>query len=502
MFKINDYWRVTSNTQYSTTSNVPRFDKLNDTEEEICEFCGTGAPKFLYWYYGPQNRFFNSINLQGFQETKFFDRADFIVSYQKIQESRNQQKIDEDSLTIRKENVDVLSLNTNFKKGNFSYGSESIINFVESLSNLYEVSGDAVPVLGATRYPSGGSTLISNAIYLNYFKRFNEKLQIEAGVRSTVSSLRSTFADTISRIDLGIAGTSIKSNNHIFSGNIKITYYPNKNWKISSVTSKGFHSPNIDDMGKLFVKGDNLTIPNPSLAPEYAYSQEISISKEIGNNLLIYGTAFYTQIEDAIVKDSIWVNLNANPPAGSNPDPHWENHVIYEQEVKYTFANQNIGSAKIYGYTLGVEAKLLKNYKLYTDINFTHGEMDDDLGPLAHIPPVFGKLLIQRNIGKLQVALDLNYALAKSADDYDFAGVDNLDETPANITYNEFGDQITFYAGNPQWEVINLNCNYTINEKTSIQLSLNNLLDKHYKVFASGISAVGRSFVITLRVNG
>ena len=30
LFKLNDEWRLTSNIQYSTSSNVPRFDKLND----------------------------------------------------------------------------------------------------------------------------------------------------------------------------------------------------------------------------------------------------------------------------------------------------------------------------------------------------------------------------------------------------------------------------------------------------------------------------------------
>jgi len=491
MFKINDDWRITSNTQYSTTSNIPRFDKLNDTGEIICADCNVAYPKFLYWYYGPQNRFFSSLSLQGFKETKFFDRAEFIFSYQKVQESRNQQGLEDDSLTIRKESVDVLGFNSNFKKGNFSYGSETIINFVESISNLYESESGSIPTLGATRYPSGGSVLMSNALYLNYFKRFNEKIQLEAGLRSTFSSLKASFADTLSRDLLAVSGATINSNNHIFSGNIKITYYPNKSWKISSVTSKGFHSPNIDDMGKLFVKGDNITIPNPELQPEYAYSQEISISKEIINDLLIYGTAFYTQIEDAIIKDTIYLTEGFEEP---------KNYIWYENVLKYTFANQNLGTAKIYGYTLGFEARLFKNYKLSSDINFTHGINKNGLGPLAHIPPTFGKILLERKIKNLQISLDINYALEKNIDDYDLAGVDNLDETPYNAAYNEFGDLVTIYEGNPQWEVINLNCNYRINEKTSIQLSLNNILDKHYKVFASGISAPGRSFVVTLRV--
>ena len=492
MFKINDYWRLTSNIQYSTTSDVPRFDKLNDVDYDngICEICGTAVPKYLYWYYGPQNRFFSSLNLQGFKKNKLFDRSEFILAYQEVTESRNQQKIEEDSLTIREEVVDVFSLNTNFKKGNFSYGSESIINLVSSSSNLDGVIQD----LGATRYPSGGSMLLSSAIYINYFQSFNEKFQLEIGARSTFSSLEANFGDSV-RDNLNIYGSSganITSNNHILSGNIKFVYYPNSSWKISSVTSKGFHSPNIDDMGKIFVKGSNLTIPNPELNPEYAYSQEVSITKEITKNFLVYGTAFYTHIENAIIKDTIYLTEGWLEP---------RNYVWYENEQLWTFANQNIGQAKIYGYTLGLEAIIFNNYKIYSDINFTNSENKEGQGPLAHIPPTFGKVLIEREIGKFQFSLDIRYALKKNADEYDDAGVDNLEESPVSeILYSETGEETIIYAGAPKWETINLNCNYTINNKISLQLSLNNLLDKHYKVFASGISAPGRSFVITLRI--
>ena len=492
MFKLNDYWRITSNTQYSTTSNVPRFDKLNDVEYNHTN--STFDPKYLFWYYGPQNRFFSSINLQGFKQNKIFDRSEFILSYQQVEESRNQQKASEESMTIREEKVDIISLNSNFKKGNLSYGSETILNWVDSKSNIEEYS------LGATRYPNGGSILFSSAFYLNYLKRFNKKLQLEAGVRSTLSILEASFTDSLSRDLLAIEGTTIKSKNHILSGNIKLIYYPNNLWKISSVTSKGFHSPNIDDMGKLFVKGDNLTIPNTNLRPEYAYSQELSITKEIKYpiNILTYGTAFYTHIENAIIKDTMLVNLNAG-----NPDapPFWTNQIPYEVGSKYTFANQNIGSAVIYGLTLGVEASVLKNYKIYSDINFTKGKNEESRGPLAHIPPTFGKILFERQVGKFQLAFDFRYAFAKDVNNYDLAGVDNLEESPIeNITISENGEEIINYAGHPRWSTINLNCNYIINNYTSIQLSLNNLFDRHYKVFASGISAPGRSFVITLRV--
>ena len=57
LFKLNDEWRLTSNIQYSTSSNVPRFDKLNDLSDNTCSSCGNNLPKYKYWYYGPQRDF-------------------------------------------------------------------------------------------------------------------------------------------------------------------------------------------------------------------------------------------------------------------------------------------------------------------------------------------------------------------------------------------------------------------------------------------------------------
>ena len=173
LFKLNDEWRLTSNIQYSTSSNVPRFDKLNDLSDEVCKMCGNNLPKYLYWYYGPQKRFLSSLSFLGFENRALFDRSQFILAYQKINESRHQQKIDENDITRRKEVVNIFSLNTNFKKGDFSYGTESIYNSVSSKANTQQFG------IGSTRYPADGSSTFSSAIYLNYLKRLNKKTLLE-----------------------------------------------------------------------------------------------------------------------------------------------------------------------------------------------------------------------------------------------------------------------------------------------------------------------------------
>ena len=491
LFKLSNEWRMTTNIQYSTSSNVPRFDKLNDLSDEICEICGNNLPKYLYWYYGPQKRFLSSISFLGLENRALFEKSEIILAYQKVNESRYQQKFGEDSITKRKELVDVFSLNVNFKKGNFSYGAESIYNFVSSKTNTQQFG------IGSTRYPADGSSTFSSAIYLNFLKNLNQRVLFEAGLRNTFSYLHADFSDSIPRSSMGLEKSTISANWNNLSGSAKITYYPTDSWKIGAVLSKGFHAPNIDDMAKVFVKGDNITVPNIKLGPEVVYSQEVFVSKESDFGVF-YFNGFYTQIKNAILKDSISVNLNAS----INGAPELlVSEVIYEGDPYYTFANQNTKRADIFGFTFGFNSQLTKQVTLNGDVNFTKGVNKNNDLPVPHIPPVFGKVSIRKNGVKLSCFLDLQYSLMKNASDFDFAGVDNLDETPYEIINLNPGSEIINYYGLPAWSTLNLSFSYNFSKKINCQFSINNILDEHYKSFGSGISAAGRNFITTFRVN-
>ena len=51
------------------------------------------------------------------------------------------------------------------------------------------------------------------------------------------------------------------------------------------------------------------------------------------------------------------------------------------------------------------------------------------------------------------------------------------------------------------WYTLNLRASYNISEAFSINASVENLSDKHYRTFSSGISAPGINGIITLRTN-
>jgi len=506
IFKTANNSRITSNIQYSNSSNIPRFDKLND-DDHVCKIDSNGLClsahnlKFHSYYYGPQERFLGSLKFSIFDDENninYFDKADVIIAYQKIKESRHKWYMDDfldylnssttfDEPTRQYESVSVYSLNANIRKGNLYFGSETTYNDVVS-STVTNNDGENIWGVGDTRYPPNGSNMFSTAYYVNVLYPVSQKIQIEGGVRYTFTNLKGYFPDSLRRPLLDVEGLKISSNSSVFSGNLKLLYYPDNSWKLSSVTSKGFHSPNIDDMLKVFKKGNNITIPNIDLKTEHAWSQELSITKNFSQNFSIYGVGFLTILNNAIIKDSIQVNINPN----ANGEPFLANQILYDNEMVYTFANQNSNDLiSIYGFSIGYKTKI-HGFEFNGDFNFTKGSRTNpNSGPIAHIPPNFGRMEVKKASNRWEFTMFCIYSGFKDASTFDEAGVDNLDETPQSL------DDNNVWHGLPGWWVLNCATQYKVSSKIKLNINFDNVFDAHYKTFGSGISAPGRSIILS-----
>ncbi|MFZ4549484.1 MAG: hypothetical protein ACOYN4_18700, partial [Bacteroidales bacterium] len=60
-------------------------------------------------------------------------------------------------------------------------------------------------------------------------------------------------------------------------------------------------------------------------------------------------------------------------------------------------------------------------------------------------------------------------------------------------------EQYATADGMPAWFTLNVRASYQFNRNISLQAGVENILDKHYRNFASGISAPGRNVFVTLR---
>ena len=74
--------RVIINSQFSKSSNLARFDQLNNYDL-------SGAPEYSQWDYGPQKRILNSISISTRNRSVFFEPT--LVFQQKIGILKNQE---------------------------------------------------------------------------------------------------------------------------------------------------------------------------------------------------------------------------------------------------------------------------------------------------------------------------------------------------------------------------------------------------------------------------
>lgn len=456
----------TLNFQYSTSSDIPRYDRL-------AQF--SGKPAYAEWFYGPQKRLLGAYHLDLNEKTAFYDKARIILAYQNIEESRYDRRFNRELRNSRIEKLDIYSFNLDMekavKKNEFRYGLE--VNYNKVGSSAYGesvITGLKTPL--DTRYPNGGSSMRTIAGYLTHSVELNKKLILSEGVRYSNVELKANFGE---KTFFPFPYSDIKQTNGALNGNIGLVFLPEKSWRLSVFGSTGFRSPNVDDLSKVFesVPG-NVIVPNPNLKPEYTYNGELSIAKSLSNRIHLEGTAFYTWYTNAITTK--YGRFNG------------QDSILYDGKMSRVQTSVNAGKAYIYGGNFTLYAEITKNVVLANTFNYTYGRIKTDSSdyPLDHIPPAFGRSSVNVKVKRFRGEFFVLYNGWKRIKNYNLVGEDNIAQATAD--------------GMPSWYTLNIRTAVEVNRYLQLQLSVENLLDRNYRIFASGISAPGRNFLVTLRV--
>jgi hemoglobin/transferrin/lactoferrin receptor protein len=454
------------NFQLSNSSNIDRYDRLTQTS--------AGKPKFAEWYYGPQFRLMGAYTLELNNATSLYDASRVTVGYQSIQESRMDRRFKKNFLNHRIEHLDIVTLNADFskKKGEHEirYGVDAWYNKVNSTAFQENIVADTTAALD-TRYPDGGSTMMSTAAYATHTWEISDKLILNDGLRASYVSLNSTFMD---KTFFPFPFDGVTQKHMALNGNLGLIYMPNNLWRMSLNGSSAFRAPNVDDLTKVFesVQG-SVVVPNPNLKAEYAYNGELGISRVLSEGLSLQATAYYTLLKNALTVGTGTFN--------------GKDSVMYDGQLSQVKTTTNAGRAYVYGFEAMLSGKLNDHLSMLATVNYTIGRNVTDSIPLDHIPPVFGKVSMVYTLGKIRTELFMNYSGWKRIADYNMAGEDNFAyATP---------------YGMPSWATVNARVNYNISRQLTLQVACENILDQNYRNFASNISAPGRNFIVTLRGN-
>ena len=479
------------NFQLSNSSDIPRFDKMNEVRD--------GSLRFAEWRYGPQKRLLFSPQLKLFPQTNFLYKGTITAAFQAVEESRIRRRFNSLNRETQHEAVDVYSLNGDFEmkkkdRSRMAYGFELIGNKIFSTAYAQDVLFNDNAVTGLsekqripTRYPSGGSSYRSAALYGNYRYDPNTKTSLSFGLRYTKTALEA-YWDEVILFDPSLNPVSLS--NSAFTGSLSLSYRPLPYWKFNALFSSGFRAPNIDDIGKIRENNGVLLIPNPELKPEYVYNFDGGLSFDRAGfpfkaNLRFY----YSNIQDYIGRFFHFVT--------SDITTENDESILFMDEILLTQANVNLGSANIYGFSLEAGLQLTAALQAKGNINFTAADEMVFYGPLPSILPYHGELTLDYQKDKLSLFLRNRFNSAKKAEDYSFGGEDGLEETPLVMDQNGNG----FFAGNPSWTTFDVLSNYDLKENLHLTLAVENIFDLHYRSFASGISAPGRSCIVGLNVD-
>lgn len=471
------------NLQYSNSSDIPRYDRLNEYDDETL--------KYAEWYYQPQKRFLFSTQLLLNPGTTVMENGTITLAFQDIDESSTERKFSDLNRSSEFTNVKVYSLNADFNTSVrenriFSYGLEFNYNDVESesvgetlLVEGNEVLGVAANYPVPTRYPDGGNDYLSASLYGNYRQDLSSKAVLNTGIRLTNTNMNLKWVDTTF---FKLPYDEAHLRNNAITLTIGYILKPNEDWQINSVFSSGFRSPNIDDVGKVRDKRGVVSVPNINLKPEYAYNLEFGINKYFDEkNYLLSAVAYYTLLEDYIYRAPFEIN--------------GEDTIIYNGEEMTMTANVNMDQAYVMGSTIMARGNFTNTLNGYASLTFTKGRSYDTDVPLSSIPPTFGNVGFGYNKNKLATGLNFKFNAKKSFEDYNLEeGIDNIEETP-------FIEETQKYYGTPSWTSLDFFARYRILKEVNLQFGLDNIFDQHYKEFASSINAPGRNYAFTVTAN-
>ena len=496
-FKTSENSNLILNFQFSESSNISRFDKLSEINED-------NNLKYAQWYYGPQKRLLSSINYN-LTTKSLFDKGSIILSHQYINESRNSRKFNSLELRSQEEKLHIFSVNADFSKNigqkNFiSYGIETTKNNLESIGNNYILSvsnNDIVDRLkspGISRYPDNGSTYNSIAGYFNIKRMISEKTYLNAGSRFSRIFVEAGWNSISNDGSLNLNEffnqfEDFKLVNSSLTYTLGLSHQINNFNKFSLNISKGFRAPNIDDIGKIRENGGILTVPNSSLKPEKAISIDFGLSK-YDRKFNYSFNLFYTRLNETIGRNIFY---DFEEKSTENPAT-----VIYDGDEVLTMSNFNLGKSDIYGFNFDFTQLITKEFKFTGSLSFTEGDIKDKGLSLPSIPPLFGNFKLNFTKSIYQLQLSYKFSRSKDPNEYSLGGEDSIEETPI-LSIDENGNPI--YGGMPKWGIFQLSSLVKINSKTYLQVLLDNIFDIHYREFASGISSPGRSLNLKLTLN-
>lgn len=473
-WKIDDDAELRYTGLFTTSTNIPRYDRLIEVRT-----VGTSIlPRSAEWYYGPQTWLVNSLALDVRPEVWLADELKVTVAHQWFEESRHIRNFGSAVRRDQLERLSLISANLDAKieldeSGNdrdLYYGVEATYQDVRSLASNVDIDTKQVSP-GVTRYPDGGSMVSQIAAYAQIRWEFHPRLSIAAGLRATAIQLRSQITpESVFKTPF----SSIQTDPSALTGSIGSSWTATDILTFHGNVASGFRAPNVDDIAKVFEsEPGRVVVPSSGLRPVTVLTAEGGLHITPLEGVTFQATAYRSWLRDALEKRPFTVD--------------GMDSIDFNDRTSQVIAVQNVGTARIWGISLAVDAKY-RSVRLHATATGVWGRDETSNVPLEHVTPAFGLLRIHWSPARsLDISADVRWSAAWLVSE-----ISPADQPLIGVTIPQ--------GGLPAWTVAGVRASYDLNTMFTLQAAIENIFDLQYRPAGSGISAPGRNVVTTLRI--
>jgi hemoglobin/transferrin/lactoferrin receptor protein len=232
-------------------------------------------------------------------------------------------------------------------------------------------------------------------------------------------------------------------------------------------------------MGKVFdAEPGAVTVPNPSLQAEYAWQAEVGMAWRPTRRLQMDLTAYYTRLRNAMVRRDYTLD--------------GRDSLQYDGVISRVQAVQNAAFADVYGIQFGIHGNWDNGLSFASDLNVQQGEEELDDGsrsPARHAAPVFGTTRLGYAKGPLRLQWYVVYSAARP---YDRLAAEERGK-PEIYAVDAQGR-----PWSPAWYSLNLKAGIRLADTWTLTAGMENLTDRRYRPYSSGIAAAGRQLVMAV----
>ncbi|MBT8066251.1 MAG: TonB-dependent receptor [Gammaproteobacteria bacterium] len=306
-----------------------------------------------------------------------------------------------------------------------------------------------------SRFPDG-SKVRQAALYGNLQRQVSERHNVSTGIR-------------VSNDDVTLPATAVSSAADIdstdVSGDIGWIFDATPRVQLLANVGLGFRAPNVFDLGTLGNRpGNRFNIPNTTLDSERVMQADVGMrfrSDRVRLDLMVYTLRY----DDRITS----VGTGDVTPDGRD----------IVQAV-------NAAETSIRGLEAGVDVGISDALSMRAVLNYTRGEQQAtgaNTEPADRIPPFNGNLTLSWDNGGI----------------YRFNGWLKFASGQDRLSARDVRDTRIDPQGTPGWALIGARAQWDFRDRWLLSLTLDNLLDKRYRVHGSGLDAPGQNLMIGLR---